>query len=84
MFEEYFEGCLYNLFSFYHSILIPKEDQSYKKFRLEVAKVLVGEKLQQLEKDRAEIKRKATMKMVEKCVQSEKLSFGLMQCYEVD
>lgn len=78
MFEEYFEGCIYNLFSFYHSILIPKEDYSYKKFRLEVAKVLVGEKLEQLEKDRMEIKRRSTMKLCERSMQSEKLSFGLM------
>jgi len=46
MFEEYFEGCIYNLFSFYNSILRPRVDQSYKEFRLEVAKVLAGEKLE--------------------------------------
>lgn len=45
LFEEYFEATVYNMFSFFSSILInthPKHN--YKQFKLEVAGTLLGEK----------------------------------------
>lgn len=62
LFEEYLECTIYNMFSFYNTIIINKQYKlNFKQFKLAVAGCLVGEKFAQLEYDRKEIIRRATL-----------------------
>ncbi|CAD8148917.1 unnamed protein product [Paramecium pentaurelia] len=73
-FEEYFEIMIHNTF-----LLIQQTSQS--QFRHDLAKVLLNEKGQQIERDRNEAKRKLNVTYKENYSNTDHLSFGLQKQY---
>lgn len=54
MLEEYIEITLYNIYTLYSR----NSNKTYKQFKLQIASSLIGEKYQNLEKDRKEVIRR--------------------------
>jgi hypothetical protein len=73
---------IYNMFTFFTSILINHSKNNYKTHKLAIAGCLIGDRYMQLERDRKEIIRRATMTTAVNEMQTEKLSFGLPETYD--